>query len=111
MPKVSMHKELEMLREEVETLRKIKATHEKEVALQKKREEEAQEQEVVEVQETAEEIITSLQEGKEDVKEGLNELLHIIKHDYENLSPTASIIIFALGTIFGHALAKNKGTL
>jgi len=51
--------------------------------------------------------MTSLEEGKTDAKEALNQLVDTIKHDYENLSPTSAIVLFALGAAFGHALSSK----
>jgi hypothetical protein len=49
----------------------------------------------------------SVEEGKVEAKEALNDLLETIKKDYENLSPTSAIVLFALGAAFGHALSSK----
>ena len=49
----------------------------------------------------------SIEEGKTDAKEVLSDLLQTIKKDYENLSPTSAIVLFALGAAFGHALSSK----
>ena len=51
--------------------------------------------------------MTSLDEGKTDAKEALDKLMDTIKNDYENLSPTSAIVLFALGAAFGHALSSK----
>jgi CRISPR/Cas system-associated endonuclease Cas3-HD len=107
MAKMTMHQELDMLREEVETLKKQKAAQEKEEAAQEKREQEAEKQEVAEAKEKAEKILNSMEEGKTDAKEALDQLMDTIKNDYENLSPTSAIVLFALGAAFGHALSSK----
>ena len=107
MPKMTMHKELELLREEVETLRQQKVAREKDKVTEAQKEQAIQKEESIEVQEKAEEIMHSLKEGKTDAKEALDQLLETIKHDYENLSPTSAIVLFALGAAFGHALSSK----
>jgi len=107
MAKMTMHQELDLLRKEVEELKKQKAAHEKEERLKAKKEEEAKALEVTEAQEKAEEIMASLEEGKSDAKETLDQLLQTIKKDYESLSPTSAIVLFALGAAFGHALSSK----
>ena len=102
-----MHKELDMLREEVETLRKQKVAREKEEALEAKQAQAKEEEEIEEAKEKAEEIMTSLEEGKTDAKEAMNQLVETIKQDYENLSPTSAIVLFALGAAFVHALSSK----
>ena len=49
----------------------------------------------------------SIESGKSDAKEVLNELLDTLKKDYDNLSPTSAIVLFALGAAFGHALSSK----
>jgi len=107
MAKMTMHQELDLLRKEVEELKKQKAAQEKEAQLKAKKEEEAKALEAAEAQEKAEEIIESLEKGKTDAKEMLDELLQTIRKDYENLSPTSAIVLFALGAAFGHALSSK----
>jgi len=107
MAKMTMHKELEMLREEVETLRKQKAEREKAEAIEAKKAEAEEEKVIEEAKEKAEEIMSSVEEGKTDAKEAMNQLVETIKQDYENLSPTSAIVLFALGAAFGHALSSK----
>ena len=107
MAKMTMHKELEMLREEVETLRKQKVAREKEEALEEKKALETEQLEINKAKNKAEEIMASLDEGKTDAKEALDQLVETIKKDYENLSPTSAIVLFALGAAFGHALSSK----
>ncbi len=102
-----MHQELDMLRKEVEELRKQQKQKEKEARIEAQKAEESKALEIAEVQEKAEEIMASLEEGKSDAKETLNQLLDTIKKDYENLSPTSAILLFALGAAFGHALSSK----
>ncbi len=102
-----MHQELDMLRKEVETLKKQKAEEEKKKRLEAQKAEKEKALEIAEAQEEAEEIMHSIEEGKMDAKETLDELLNTIKKDYENLSPTSAIVLFALGAAFGHALSSK----
>jgi hypothetical protein len=44
-----------------------------------------------------------------DAKKALTEFLTQAKKDYENLSPATTLFLFALGALFGRALAGNKG--
>jgi len=107
MAKMTMHKELDMLREEVEILRKQKAAREKAEAAEEKKAEAEEREEIAEAKEKAEAIMTSLEDGKTDAKEALDQLVDTIKKDYENLSPTSAIVLFALGAAFGHALSSK----
>jgi CRISPR/Cas system-associated endonuclease Cas3-HD len=107
MAKMTMHKELDMLREEVEALKKEKAKREKEEQEKEKKAQLIKEQEIEEVKTKADEIMTSFEEGKSDAKEAMDQLLNTIKKDYENLSPTSAIVLFALGAAFGHALSSK----
>jgi 23S rRNA pseudoU1915 N3-methylase RlmH len=107
MAKMTMHQELDMLRAEVEELRKQKEERERIERAEAIKAEEAEQQEIEEAKEKAEEIMESLEEGKMDAKETLSQLLDTIKKDYENLSPTSAILLFALGAAFGHALSSK----
>lgn len=107
MAKMTMNQELNMLRKEVETLKKQKIEEEKRQQSQEVKEQEQEQQEITQAKEKAEEIITSLNEGKTDAKEALNKLMDTIKNDYENLSPTSAIVLFAMGAAFGHALSSK----
>jgi len=107
MAKVTMHKELEMLREEVDLLRKQNEAQAKEEAAIEEKEQVAELQEITEAKEKAEKIMASIDEGKSDAKEALDQLMDTIKKDYENLSPTSAIVLFALGAAFGHALSSK----
>ena len=105
--KMTMHQELDMLRKEVEELRKQKEVEEKKERAEALKAEKIQAQETEEAQEKAGEIMGSLEEAKMDAKDGIHELLHSIKKDYENLSPVAAVVLFALGAAFGRALEKD----
>ena len=102
--KMTMHQELDMLRAEVEELRKQKEVQEKKEREEALKAEKTQTQEMKKVKEKAEEIMESVGEAKTDAKDGMHELLHSIKKDYENLSPVAAVVLFALGAAFGRAL-------
>ena len=104
MAKMTMKQELEMLRKEVETLKKQTKEDEKQQHDQEEKDQEQEQQEITQAKEKAEKIIASLDEGKTDAKEALNKLMDTIKNDYENLSPTSAIVLFALGAAFGNAL-------
>jgi len=107
MAKLTMHQELDMLRTEVEALKKQKAQREKVEKVEAKKAEKAREKELLEAEEKAEEIMQSLEEGKMDAKETLHHLMDTIEKDYNNLSPTSAIVLFALGAAFGHALSSK----
>jgi len=107
MAKMTMHQELDMLRVEVEELRKQKEEREKEEKAEAKKAETAQEKERLEAEEKAEEIMESLKEGKTDAKEALHHLMDTIEKDYSNLSPVSAIVLFALGAAFGNALSSK----
>lgn len=99
-----MHQELDLLRIEVEEFRKQKEAQEKKEHEAALKAEKTQALEKQESREKAEEIMTTLGEAKSDAKEGIHELLDTIKKDYENLSPVAAVVLFALGAAFGRAL-------
>jgi len=107
MEKVTMHAELEMLRKEVEALRKQKAEREiKEAEEEKKKlEEDARVQ--AEAEESAEEIMDSFEEGKAITNETVSDLIETVKKDYNNLTPSSAIILFALGALLGRALSSK----
>ena len=107
MANMKVDNELEMLRKEVEQLRKEKEERVKLEKEQEAEEQKARELEQKEAEEKAREIMQSIEEGKTDAKEIFNELLQTIKKDYENLSPTSAIVLFALGAAFGHALSSK----
>ena len=107
MAKMTMHKELDMLRVEVEALRKQKEAREKEERVEAQKAEKVREMELLEAEEKAEEIMESLEEGKLDAKETLYHLMDTIQKDYDNLSPTSAIVLFALGAAFGNALSSK----
>ena len=107
MAKMTMHQELDMLRIEVEGLKKQKAQREKEEKAEAKKAEKARQEELLEAEEKAEEIMESLEEGKMDAKETLHHLMDTIQKDYNNLSPTSAIVLFALGAAFGNALSSK----
>jgi len=107
MAKLTMHQELDMLRTEVEALKKQKAQREKVEKVEAKKAEKAREKELLEAEEKAAEIMQSLEEGKMDAKETLHHLMDTIEKDYNNLSPTSAIVLFALGAAFGHALSSK----
>lgn len=101
---MTMHQELGLLRLEVEELRKQKEVQEKREREEALKAEEIQALEMEEAHDKAEDIMTTLGEAKTDAKEGIHELLDTIKKDYENLSPVAAVVLFALGAAFGRAL-------
>ena len=107
MAKMTMHKELDMLRIEVEELRKQKEEREKVKSEEAIKAENVREKELLKAEEKAKEIIESLEEGKMDAKETLNHLIDTMQKDYKNLSPTSAIVLFALGAAFGHALSSK----
>ena len=107
MAKMTMRQELDMLRIDVEELRKEKEKREIEEKLVAQKAEKVREKELLEAEEKAEEIMESLEEGKMDAKETLHHLMDTIQKDYDNLSPTSAIVLFALGATFGNALSSK----
>jgi len=80
MAKMTMHKELDMLREEVEELRRQKEIKEKEESIKAIEKRESKDEENAEIEQKAEEIMESIREGKTDAKEAL-ELIR--KNNYD----------------------------
>jgi hypothetical protein len=39
----------------------------------------------------------------------LKDILEHAKHEYDNLSPVSSLLLFSLGVAFGSAISKNGG--
>ncbi len=107
MAKMTMHQELEMLRAEVEALKSQKAEEEELERLETLKVKEIHQQEIQEAEKKAEKIMESLKKGETDAKETLHHLMDTIKKDYENLSPTSAIVLFALGAAFGNALSSK----
>jgi hypothetical protein len=107
MKKLTMHEELEMLRQEVEQLRKDKELREEEERVKLLEKRELKELEISKVKDKAEEIVGSIKEKKEDTTEALNTLVDTIKKDYDNLSPTTAVLLFALGALFGSSLSSK----
>ncbi len=107
MAKMTMHQELDMLRIEVEELRKQKIEKEKQERAEAIKVEKAREEEISEAEEKAEEIMESLEDGELNAKESLHHLMDTIQKDYNNLSPTSAIVLFALGAAFGNALSSK----
>jgi glucosamine 6-phosphate synthetase-like amidotransferase/phosphosugar isomerase protein len=105
--KMTMHQELDMLRKEVEEFRKQKEAQEKNERAEALKVEKVQAEEMKKGKEKAKEILESVGKAKTDAKEGIHELLDSIKKDYENLSPVAAVVLFALGAAFGRALEKD----
>lgn len=96
MAKMTMHQELDLLRKEVIELKKQKV--------------EAQKTEMIEIEEEKAEIV-ALEEEEEhlegEFKSQINEFVEKIKIDYDNLSPVAAVLIFALGAMFGSSFSSN----
>lgn len=107
MAKMTMHQELEMLRTEVEELKKQKTEKEGQEQLEALEAKERHQQQILEFERKAKEIKESLKRGETDAKEMLDHLMDTIKEDYKNLSPTSAIVLFALGAAFGNALSSK----
>ena len=107
MKKLTMHEELEMLRQEVEQLRKDKELREEEEMVKLLEEKETKKIEISKVKNKAEEIVCSIKEKKEDTTEVFSTLVDTIKKDYDNLSPTTAVLLFALGALFGSSLSSK----
>ncbi len=96
MAKITMRQELEILRKEVEDLRKQKA--------------EAEENQQLLIQEAKGEKKAMKQEAETfetEFKTQVNDLVEKIKTDYDNLSPLAAVLIFAMGAILGSSLTAG----
>ena len=96
MAKITMRQELEILRKEVEELRKQKA--------------EAEENQQLLIQEAKGEKKAMKQEAETfetEFKTQVNDLVEKIKTDYDNLSPLAAVLIFAMGAILGSSLTAG----
>ena len=107
MPRTTIKEELEELKRELEELKKEEAERKRKEAEAERKAQEAREAEAKEAEAKAKEIMKSIESGKSDAKEVLNELLETLKKDYDNLSPTSAIVLFALGAAFGHALSSK----
>jgi len=96
MAKMTMHQELDLLRKEVIELKKQNV--------------EAQKTEMIETEEEKAKI-EALKEEEEhlegEFKIQINEFVEKIKTDYDNLSPVAAVLIFALGAMFGSTFSSN----
>ena len=103
----SIQKELEELKRELEELKKEEQKRKRKEREEVKKAEELKRVEAEELQQKAEEMMQRFESGKSDAKEMLDELLQTIKRDYENLSPTSAVVLFALGVAFGHALSSK----
>jgi CRISPR/Cas system-associated endonuclease Cas3-HD len=107
MKKLTMHEELEMLRQEVEQLRKDKELREEEEKIKLIEDKKKKELEVNKIKEKTQEIVGSINETKTDTKEAFNTLVDTVKKDYDNLSPTSAVLLFALGALFGSSLSSK----
>ena len=102
-----MHQELDLLRKEVETLKKEKEALKKKERTESLKAEIAQENLEKEAEKDIKEISESAEADEVAPKDTLSDLLETFKKDYENLSPTSAIVLFALGAAFGHALSSK----
>ena len=102
-----MHQELESLRNQVKTLKKEKEALEEKERTEALKAEKAQDQPEIEAKKDLDEVQESAEANEVELKNTLNDLLETFKKDYENLSPTSAIVLFALGAAFGHALSSK----
>lgn len=108
-----MHQELEALRKEVETLKKEnealeKKEHSESLKVEKaEKAEKTEEQTEIAAEKELKGIKESVEMDKAELKDTLSDLLETFKKEYENLSPTSAIVLFALGAVFGHALSSK----
>ena len=100
MPKMTMREELEMLRKEVEEL--------------KRQQEGGDEKGQLPAEDTETPISHGLElagekvgEITDEMKEQLEELAGMLKKEYEQLSPVAAVLLFALGAVFGRAISSK----
>lgn len=107
MAKMTMHQELDLLRSEVEALKKEKEALEKKERAESLKADKAQEKLEKEAEKDLKEIRESAEADEAEFKDALSNLLETFKKDYENLSPTSAIVLFALGAAFGHALSSK----
>jgi predicted transcriptional regulator len=94
---MTIREELEMLRQEVEELKRRQSRQEETVSAGP---EELFWQRLEQAGEKAGEL-------KDEVKEQLHELAEQLKDEYESLSPAAAVLLFALGAMFGRSLASK----
>ena len=107
MKKLTVEEELIMLREEVEKLTKEKELREEQERVRVLEEEEKREIEIAKVKEKGQEIVDSIKETKTDTQEALNTLVDSVKKDYDNLSPSSTVLLFALGALFGSFISSK----
>ncbi|HHH37555.1 MAG TPA: hypothetical protein ENK77_02950 [Epsilonproteobacteria bacterium] len=107
MAKMTMHQELDMLRKEVERLKREKEEAERRAAQKALEEERAKKEEESEAEQSIEAVKEKAGEIQEGIEYELHELVDTLKKEYENLSPLAAVVLFALGAAFGRALSSN----
>jgi ElaB/YqjD/DUF883 family membrane-anchored ribosome-binding protein len=89
MTEMTMQQELDMLRKELEELKKKKLSNSGDI---KKN-----------IEEKAKELKDSTVKIKDHVKDNLDGWTDIVKHDFTNISPITAVLIFAAGVILGRA--------
>ncbi|HEC05310.1 MAG TPA: hypothetical protein ENJ12_00525 [Thiolapillus brandeum] len=101
MPKMTMREELEMLRREVEELKRQQ--QEEAVAEKTGPVEEAE----ALIRQKLEAAGDKVDEIRGEMKDQLEELADTLKSEYEHLSPVAAVFLFALGVVFGRVISSK----
>jgi ElaB/YqjD/DUF883 family membrane-anchored ribosome-binding protein len=100
MPKMTIREELEMLRKEVEELKRRQAEAEKDEPSP------AGDAETL-IHQKLEQAGEKVSEITDEMKDQLEELADTLKKEYEHLSPIAAVFLFALGAVFGRAISSK----
>ncbi|HDK38339.1 MAG TPA: hypothetical protein ENG92_04915 [Thiolapillus brandeum] len=100
MTKMTMQEELEMLRKEVEELKQ----HQEQAETESR--DDFSDAEAL-IREKLEQAGEKAEELKEEVMEQLHDLMELLKSEYENVSPVAAVLLFALGAVFGRAISSK----
>ena len=108
MAQTTTFQELEALRTEIEALQEQKVLQKKQKEAKLAEAAEVRQQEITEIEKSAEKVLNSVREGTADAKETFHQLLEGLRKDYENISPASAIVLFALGAIFGYAFSSRS---
>lgn len=92
MAKLSIKEELELLRAEVATL--------------KAQQEQTSAQEAVEEETLMESLLAQKEMIGSEFEEHFKSYVERLKEDYEHISPSTAVTLFALGALFGRAISK-----
>ncbi|WP_457673300.1 hypothetical protein [Thiolapillus sp.] len=99
MARTTLREELEMLRQEVEELKRLQSRSPVEESGPASAE--------ALFWEKLEQAGEKAGELRDELKDQLHELAGELKEEYDNLSPAAAVLLFALGALFGRSLASK----